>query len=881
MRILYTFIFLCIAASIAFVLNESQLLKLEDGHSLKKHTLHNGLTVVIKSSHKVPLVAVWLIVKTGSATEGRFAGSGISHFAEHMIFKGTPTRAVGEIEKQIKSYGGYINASTSHDTTEYHLIVKSEHLKETLELLSDCIANPAFDEVEFEKEKQVILNEIRMNRDEPSHKVSLLLWENAYLAHPYKYPVIGYEDLFKRIKREDLIEYHKANYIPNNIVLSIVGDIKNESTLQAVEETFGKLPREAGIETNASQEPLQMSMRRAEGEVAELKLSHLLLAFHSTRLADEDLYSLDLLAAALGQGESSRLYRKLVRDERLAYSASAFNYTPKDPGLFVIGLTLEEDKIEVALDEVLKELDRLRVHSLSRAELNKVKRSMLSEYIYERESIEAQAHDYAMNYALTGDYDFLKWYIKGINSVKASDVLKVAGKYFKREKLTVAILKSKAAGIAGASKPTPKIGKGFDIKKIILPNGVTTLMYEDHATPIVSIHILFKGGVRVEDEKVNGLSYLTSNMLLKGTKSRSAEWISKEVESRGIILASFSGNNSFGISLKCLKDEFDFSLRLIADILKNPTFPESELKILKEIQLAGVKAQEDDIFATASNTLLKTIFKTHPYKMNYLGTRESINNLKRDDLFKFYKRFVVPDNMVVAIFGDIDIKKIERAMSRAFNNLQGSRFEEAVVLNEPEQKGPRESTRQMQKEQAVLMMGYPGTDVKNPDKYVLEIINSILTRQGGRLYMDIREKLGLSYTLGSFSALGIDRGFFAFYVATTSENIEAVRQMLLKGINLLKAEGPTEEELNHAKADLLGGYFRGLEINSKMGFKVGLDELYGLGYKDIFRYSDEIQSITSEDVMEIANKYFVDSKLNIIIISPSLEKSTLLTSEAR
>ncbi|KPK41355.1 MAG: hypothetical protein AMJ78_05715 [Omnitrophica WOR_2 bacterium SM23_29] len=880
MRILYFFIFLFLVASIAFVLKESHPPKLEEEQTLKKHTLENGLTVIIKNTHKIPLVAVQLVVKCGSSTENKFAGCGISHFVEHMIFKGTPTRAVGEIEKQIKSYGGDINGSTSHDSTEFHLIVRKEHLNEALELLVDCIVNPAFDERELEKERQVILNEIRMNRDEPSRRASVLLWENAYFAHPYKYPVIGYEDLFKQIKREDLIEYHKANYIPNNIVLSIVGDIENGSALDAVYDTFGRLPRAVDVRALAPEEPLQMSMRSAEEKIPDLKLSFLLLAFHSTRFADEDLYSLDLLAAALGQGESSRLYRRLVRDEKLAYSVSAFNYTPKDPGLFVIVLTLEDNKIEEALKEVLKELNRVKVRSISRAELKKIKRSTLSGYIYERESIEVQAQDYAMSYALTGDYNFSRRYIEGINSVRAADVSKVARKYLDVNNSTVVKLMPKKE-IAVSAKPISKVGKDFDIKKLTLPNGATLLMHEDCSTPVVSMHILFKGGVRVEDEKMNGVSYLTSNMLLKGTKSHTAQWISKEVESRGIILSTYSGNNSLGISLKCLKDEFDFSLSLVKDILSNATFTEDEIAITKEIQLAQIKAQDDDIFATASKTLIKTIFKTHPYKMNYLGTKESINNLKKDDLSKFYRRFVVPDNMVVAVFGDIDIKKMQRKLTRVFSGLRGGKLKEPKVLIEPEQKELRYSIKQMQKEQAVLMVGYPGTDVKNPDKYVLEIINSILTRKGGRIYMDIRERHGLSYTLGSFSALGIDPGYFAFYVATTSENIELVKELLLKQIDLFKKEGPTEEELKLAKADLLGDYFRGLEINSVVGFKVGLDELYGLGYNDIFRYPMIIESITAEDVMNVANKYFVDSNLNVVMVLPILAQNTILKSEAK
>ena len=894
MRIFYLFIFLCLIASAAFVFNRPHLQRPEHEEPIQKLTLDNGLTAIIKNSDKVPLIAVRLVVKTGSATEGRFAGRGISHFTEHMLFKGTPSRAVGEIEKQIKSYGGYINASTSHDATEVQLLIKREYLREALELLSDIVFNPAFEEAEFEKEREVILSEIRMNRDEPSRRASVLLWSNAYLAHPYRYPVIGYEGLFKELSREDLMEYHAAKYIPGNCVLSIVGDLDVGDAVLAAKDMFGKLPRQPDIQSAGPIEPLQVSARRAEEEIPQLKLSRAMIAFHGTALANEDLYPLDLLAVALGEGESSRLYRRLVKDKKLAYSVSAYNYTPRDAGLFIIGLALEEDKIEEAVAEVLNELRKIKRSSLSSGELNKVKKAALSSFIYSKESIEAQADDYASNYALTGDYDFSKRYLRGIDAVKRSDVRRVANRYLDLDNMTVAVVKARkestgndalnlkknknftafAPFVSTRDENVEKEGSfdvlKFDIKKTSLPNGATILLCEDRSLPIVSMSILFRGGVRAEDKATNGLSHLMASALLQGTRSHSGEWIAKETESRGIIFTSFSGKNSFGISVKCLKADFDFSLDLVSDILRNANFPEKEVGILKDLQLAAIKAQDDDIFATASKELIKSIFKYHPYGMPDLGTEESVNNLKRDGLVKYYRRFAVPDNMVVSIFGDIDIVKTRKAASAIFGRLRG-RLDGLRVPPEPEQTGSRQSLRQMFKEQSVLMMGYPGVDIKNPDKYALDVINSILSHEGGRLYTAIRERLGLSYTLGSFSVLGVDPGYNALYVATSYKNAQEAKRLLLGQIKSLKSEGPTQEEMNLAKSDLTGGYFRGLEIGSEVGFRAGLDELYGLGYENIFSYPAAIGSVTADDVIRVMRKYFADSRLNEILIYPAAD----------
>lgn len=866
MKILHLFILLCLIGTAVFILQPSVPPKFKYGDTVHSRSLDNGLAVITKSTHKVPLAAVRLVIKAGSATEGRFTGSGISHFVEHMLFKGTADLPVGEIEKRIKSFGGQINAQTSHDTTEVHLIIKSDHLNEALALLSDFVFNTSFDESEFEKERDVILSEIRMDRDEPSHRASTLLWETAYLAHPYRYPVIGYEDLFKQIKRDDLVEYHKSKYTPNNCILSIVGDIDEAEVMRSCENIFGKLTRRTEVQSISPQEPLQISARKAEEEIEGLKLSRLIVAFHSTSLTDADLYPLDLLAAALGQGESSRLYNSLVKQKKLAYGVSSYNYTPRDPGLFVVSVTLEERNIDAALKEVVAEIQSIKSRVLRGSELEKVKRSVLSDYIYGKESIEAQADDYASSYASTGDYNFYQRYINGLNAVRPYDITRAAAKYLNDENMTAVTLVPEKP----APAPSPGQGDGkkeFDMRKVVLRNGATLLFNTDNSLPVVSMSIVFRGGVRAEDERTNGISHLFSDMLLKGTKSRSAEWLSEATESRGILLGSFSGRNSFGISLKCLREDFDFSLQIISDVLRNAAFPEKEFEISKDLQLAAIKAQDDDIFAVASKELLKTIFVSHPYGMPELGTAGSVGNLKRSDLMDYYASYVVPENMVVAVFGDIDAAA-QKKTEEALGNLKKGGFKEIVTGGEQEQLAPRKCVKEMPKEQAVLMLGYPGVDVKDPDRYTLDVINSILSRAGGRLYRDIREKLGLSYTLGSFSVFGLDPGYNAFYVATTSKNIADAKNIILNHLKSLKSEGPTQEEMELARNDLLGGYFRSIEVNSDVAFKTAIDELYGVGYGDIFRYPDMIKAVTGQDIIRAAKRYFADSKLNEITVVP-------------
>ncbi|MDD5424326.1 MAG: pitrilysin family protein [Candidatus Omnitrophica bacterium] len=867
MRIAYYFILLCLIATAVFIFHPAVTPTFDYVDNVSKATLDNGLTAIVKSSHKIPMVAVRLVVKTGSASEGKFAGSGISHFVEHMLFKGNANLPAGEIEKRIKSYGGYINAATSHDTTEVYLTVEAKHLEKALSLLSDLAFNPAFNEAEFQKEKDVILNEIRMGRDDPSREASMLLWGTAYSSHPYKYPVIGYEDLFRQIRRNDLEEYHSGEYVPNNCVLSVVGDLDAEASLKYIRETLGKIPRKTDPPAVKAAEPLQMSTRSAEVRKQGLKLSRVIIAFHTTSLADKDLYPLDLLAAALGQGESSRLYVSIVKEKKLAYSVSAFNYTPCDPGLFIVSMVLEEKNAGRAVEAVLSEISKTKRGLLRGSELSKVKRSVISGYIFGKESIEAQADDFVSGYATTGDYNYSQRYINGLGRVSARDVVKAARVYLNEDNMTVVKLLPELPPEAAKECPPADAVKRIDIRSHALRNGATLLVSEDRSLPVVSICVAFKGGVRAEDEGNNGITKLMSVMMLKGTRMRSADRIAEETESRGIELSDFSGKNSFGISAKCLKGDLKYTLSLVRDILANPRFPEKELAIAKELQLAAIKAQEDDIFASASKELIRTIYRSHPYGMPDLGTPASVSAVTRRDLSEFYRYYAVPENMVVSVFGDVDASMLKRLIS-VFGGLPKERFRGISVTYEQEQLAARSSVKNMPKEQSVLMLGYPGVDVKDDDKYLLDVINSILSREGGRLYRDIRGKLGLSYMLGSFSVFGIDPGYNAFYVATTAKNMNEAKNIILGNLKSLKSEGPTQEEMELAKRDLIGAYYRGLEVNSGIAFKVCLDELYGLGSDELFRYPEMINAVTANDIMGAVKRHFPESKMNEVMVTP-------------
>ncbi len=831
--------------------------------AVSKKILANGLVVLTKSAPPPGLVSIDVKIRSGSSFEDEYLGSGISHLVEHMLFKGTKTRGTGAIESQIRSYGGFINGSVSQDMTSYHITIPSRYLKEALGILKDMLLNGLFDSAELAREKEVILKEIRLNEDDPQSELVRLLNETAYTVHPYKYPPIGYEEKFKNLTGNDVIRYYNRMYAPNRMVVSIVGDIDTTDAIVKVEGEFKNFrpPNYAPVGFR-QREPPQIVKRYLEVE-APINLSYLAVAFHSTSVADQDLFALDVLAMILGRGDNSRLNTSLFKNKRLVYSVSCWNYTPSDHGLFVVTAILDRENLAGAEDAIADEIGKVLSGTVADYEIEAAKRKVLSDFIFSRQTIDEQSADLASNYILTASYDFSRRYVEGVQAVTQEDIKKVARAYLRSDNLTVVRIvpkgpKPEAVGQAQA------LAKKDEIKREVLPNGLRLLVREDPTTPTVSITVAMLGGLMVEDKATNGISNLTASMLLKGTHARNEKQIKGAIESLGGDLSHFSGFNSFGLSMEILKTDLDESLNILKDVLADSVFPKDELDRQKGLVLAMIKDEDDDIFQRASNALRKEVFGDSPYGLRYNGEKDSVEALKREDLINFYRAFCVPNNMVISISGDVEREAVTFRLKKIFSDL--TRKEVAF----PSPAGKRldrlaEQNLQMDKEESLVLEGFETTNTKDPDRYVLDVMSSILSGSSGRLFNELRDKLSLAYTLGCVQKLGLERGYLIFYVATTAEKILDVKKALSAQIRFIREKTVSGEELVLAKRELKTAYLIGKETNHFFSFNSAIDELYGLGYDNLYKYEAEIDKVTSQDVKRVAEKY-LDTKASAVVV---------------
>lgn len=825
--------------------------------TVKRKILQNGLIVLANESHKSPLVAIEVRVKTGSATEQGYLGSGISHFVEHMIFKGTHKRPnPGDIEREVKALGGYTNAFTSQDSTGFQFIVPSEYIKNALDIAKDILTDSIFDPSEAEKERNVILKELRLGMDDPGRRVSQMLWLNMFKVHNYRFPVIGYENLFLKIKRDDLAAYFKARYVPDNMVLSISGDVDAEEALKDAQDSFGGIARTFTTQVFSGQEPPQIAGIEAEEDMA-ISSAYITLGFHSVAVRDKDLFSLDVLAIVLGQGADSRLYKSLYRDKQLVYSVNSSNYTPKDPGIFAVSANLKKENCRLALDEVWRQIEELKKKKISDAELEKAKNQVVSGYLFSRQTVEEVAADLGSSETVSGDYDFSKKYVEGIQAVTSQMVLDAAKRYLTRDNSTlVRLMPSQAAAPAGAGQGTAAQPKQAKIEAFELKNNLRVILVEDRSLPIVGVTAVGLGGLRSENYADNGIANLVSQALLCGTGKMTEDQIISKVESLGASLNAFSGSSSFGLSAACLKKDFDTVLGIFSDTLQNAQFPPDKIAREKVSVLGNIADINDDIYSSGMRTLKYILFKGHPYRYQATGRPATVSKLTRSQLVDYYRAYYRPDNMVIAVSGDMDKTEAINSLTAAFKKFENGAPVKIASLHIKKKTVSRQLKRDMEKEQSLVLLGYLGATVNSHDEYVLELLSSVMSGVNGRLSSIIREKKGAAYALDARSVPGLERGFVVFYVGTTKENMDMVRDELFKEIELLKKEGVTEEELRSAKNETVGLYRIGLQRSQDIGLKASLDELYGFRYDEYLKYDDRIGHITRQCLLRAARKYF-------------------------
>ena len=828
-------------------------------------TLPNGLTVIIDEDHRAPVASVQAWCETGSIDEDKFMGAGLSHILEHMLFKGTATRPPGSIARQVQDRGGYINAYTSFDRTVFYIDTTSEGASEAVDILSDAMMNATLPPEEYKKEQEVIRREFAMGFDDPDRVSSKLMFRTVFSQSPFRHPVIGYLDIYNRLTRDDVFAYYKRRYVPNNIFFVIVGDVDAAKIKTQIETFFEKYPRQALQPVFVATEPPQAGRRDAHEEFPT-ELTRLSLAWPVPSATDADTPAIDMLGTILGGGSSSPLNQEIREKKQLAFSIDAGSYALADEGIFAIQAVCAPEKRDAVEHEALAILDRVRKEGVTAAELEKARKSLLSTQLGALTTVRGRAADLGSNWMLTRNLNFSHDYLEAINRVTPADIQRVANRYLIPDHLNATSLNpvGSLAKIAAAQATAHEA----EVQRFTLPNGLRLLVRENHKVPLVAMTAVFKGALLAETPANNGVTRLMARTMLKGTTTRSAEKIADEIESVGGSIAAESGNNSFYLSASVMKPDLALGLDIMADVLVHPTFPDREVKTEQASQIASIQADEDDPVNTARNTLREKLFGPHPYALRGNGTPETVAKLTPADLRTLHDRLTFAKNGVLAVFGDVNAKEVYELAKKAFADLPAGGEPIANPAPAPKLDKPVTITANRPKNQAIVMVGYPGADLLSPDRPALEIIDTASSDLGSRFFDRIREKLGLAYFAGTTQLMGPTPGAFVFYIGTDPAKVEKVDSEFRDEIVKLAADGLSPEELARGKKKLLGAEAMRNESDSAMAQSIALDELFGLGADHYKQRKAEIEGVTLDDTKRVANKYFNQPGSVEVIVAP-------------
>jgi len=815
-------------------------------------TLENGLTLILREDHSAPVVSAQAWCRTGSIHEDRWLGAGLSHVLEHMLFKGTTSRPAGRIDQEVQENGGYMNAYTAFDRTVYWINIPNTGAKVAIDILCDVVQNASLPPEELAKELDVIRREMDMNHDDPGRRASRRLFEVAYTRSHYRHTIIGYPDIFDRLQPADIRGYYESRYVPNNLVFVVVGDFDENAAIEQIRTAFAKSPARPLPPVLLPDEPRQTAAREVLEE-APIELGHLHMCWHIPDVRHPDIAPLDVLAVLLGGGRSSRLVQEVREKKGLVHSVDAWTYSPGTSGLFGLSAVLEGHQFAAARDAMLAELQRMQDEPVRAEELSKAVKLFLSATLASRKTMQGQAQDLASSWFAAQELSFSERHLAAVQRTTPADLMRVARTYLTPENRTLYSLLPE--GSAPKITHVEEQSAVHPIRKFVLPNGLRLLVKEQHRLPFVQFRIVFRGGVLGEIPANNGVTQLTSRLLLKGTRTRTAEQIAREIESVGGGLDTYAGFNSHGASAEVMRPDFATGLELFADIILHPTFPDGEIERERELQLAGLRDQRDQVLETGSRAMRRGLFGDQSYGLDPLGTEESVARLTLADLQQLHRESMTPDNAVLAIYGDVDTEEVRRAVEATFGSWAKAARNGHRNPPPPPPSGIRRIVENRDKKQAALLLGFPGTTFENPDRHALELIQETCSDLGSRLFVRIRETLGLAYQVGASHFYGLQPGYFAFYASTAPQKAALVEAEMLKETELLRQEGLTEVELSRAKAKLIGQKKIARQDLGSLALATALDELYGLGFAHHETEEATVQAITTDQVRAAANRY--------------------------
>ncbi len=829
----------------------------------QRHVLPNGLTVITSENHEAPVVSFQVWVRAGSAFE-RKGEYGITHLIEHMIFKGTPSDPQGRMAGRIEALGGEVNAYTTFDHTNYYVSVASRYAGQALDLLADAVVHASFDPKELAREKEVVVEEIRMNQDSPARRRSRALLALAFGDYPYGRPVIGSIESVRAITRQDILDYRARWYRAPNMLVVAVGDFDTASILKRIEKDFQDLPRQPAppFELPRVKLPAGPRLKVMREKVHQASV---LLAWRIPGLPHRDTYALDMAAAVAGEGATSRLYSQLKERRGLVDGVSAGAWTPRGIGLFEVSASLAPGKVAAAWKPLLQQTLSLISRPPSPDELKRARVNLSAEFIRSRQSMSGQARMLGYFEMLRGGFEKMQTYLERFRATGSAQVVEAARAYFTPRRLSVVIqlprdapapsqeeLARAVRRIRAAVHPPAREEKALLTR---LPNGLTLVVQPRRALPLVAFNLVAPGGQEAEGPGQAGLYDLWSRTITRGSQKRSYQDIIGELESLAASLEGYSGKSTCGLSGSFLAPDWKRGLEILAELWLAPGFVPEQIERARAEQLAALRSRENSPVARAFMAFRKLIYGKHPYAQDPLGTVKTIKSFSRQDLLAAHRRVRGPGGLVLTVVGDVDVQEVQKEVRRLLGREPGRVRPPRKIPVRPPAKALIRAIKDPKAKQTQIILGYVAPSSLDPRRFGLRILDAVLGGQGGRLFSDLRDKLSLAYAVQPFYSAAPRGGVFGVYMGVGPGKEKEALAGLARHLEALRQKPPSPTEMKRAKGYILGTWAIGLQNYQALAALMARDQLLGLGYDYYRKMPRRIEAVSAEKVLEAARRY--------------------------
>ena len=840
--------------------------------------LDNKLNTLFIHSPGCSAGTVQMWFRAGSALEQK-DNEGIAHFLEHMFFKGTPTRPGPQLAHDIESYGGEVNAFTSFDYTCYYINTPSLFMDKSVDILLDMVANPLFGADDFPPERQVVFEEYRRAMDNPS-QFNFIQLQNTAFQGGYAHPILGREDTIMNFSQEQIKEFREGYYNLSNALLVVAGDLTDRPALEkkisqfilpdGKKSSFGKFELKNKSTINVHEK--------------DIRQATLTICIQSPDYASPKAAAEDLAINCLAHGETSRFYQELVAKTSLCNGVAGSTMYFADGGTHMLKMNFPIENLQKISKIFLSTIADVIKNGFTPEELTKIKNQYISSKIYERESIESFAFSLGHGFAQSGNIFCEDEFIEKIRQTTVEevldgliDVLKHSTHFtlqapketnLSKQEKEISKWQLQLKGLATKSKKKLeilKVAKSAHDSAVIsteLKPGIKLLYRKNDLTPTFVMHAYIKGGQSTEKIKTAGQHHLLNRLFTYGYKGMKYEKLKHDLESLSSSLSGFSGKNAYGLTLHGQSKDFDrLSLHFFGTLL-SPEIPKKFFDHERKVIIRALDNQKEDPMKQAFKSFYKMVFNQHPYSLDLAGTPQTLKTFTPTSLQKLHQTHLKNTELVLTYCGDLDYSVVLHMAKEMLKDL-GPRKSVKKPKNLLKPITGKVINLDFTREQSQIVIGTPAFGIGKKEDLYLKMITTHLSGQSSDLFVEVRDRLGLCYSVSPVHVSALEAGCWGIYIGSGHDKTDQAIEAIMKIIHEIRDNGLSKKEFDRIKTMMDGQNLLGIQTNEDYAQFYSIPLLHNLGLDFAHNNNEQIRNANYEDFQKFMKKFF-SSKWNVI-----------------